>query len=133
MGCREAPGTTQGMGKHSLRHGKAGTGSGVSGPAMRLGPWGSHALGHLGTTESRGRSENGFWACGLGTACSPEWWEGGGRGRKLWLVPAGKVLGLTGSRLDGDCGWEHREAFYRRLGCSSLGKGLLQVSTHESQ
>jgi hypothetical protein len=56
-----------------------------------------------------------------------------GRGRKLWLVPAGKVLGLTGIRLGGDCGWEHREAFYRRLGCSSLGKGLLQVSTHESQ
>lgn len=88
MGCREAPGTTQGMGKHSLRHGKAGTGSGVSGPAMRLGPWGSHALGHLGTTESRGRSENGFWACGLGTACSPEWWEGGGERKETLACPS---------------------------------------------
>jgi hypothetical protein len=31
---------------------------------------------------------------------------------------------LDSGRLRGDCGWECREAFYRRLGCSSVGKGL---------
>lgn len=36
------------------------------------------------------------------------------------------------SRLDGDCGWEHREAFYGRLDKLSVGKGLLRGSPSRS-
>lgn len=38
--------TASGVGNHSLRCGKAGTGSGVPGPAMRPGLWVSRTFGH---------------------------------------------------------------------------------------
>ena len=37
--------------KCSLTHGKAGAGTGVHGPAMRLWPWGSQPVGHPGSTN----------------------------------------------------------------------------------
>jgi hypothetical protein len=38
---------------------------------------------------------------------------------------------LGGCRLGGGCDWERREAFYRRLGCSSVGEGLLHGSPQQ--
>jgi hypothetical protein len=47
-----AAGTTLGVEKCRLRCGKAGTFSGISGPAMRLGLWGSEVLAPPGTAGS---------------------------------------------------------------------------------
>lgn len=41
-----------GVGKHSLRFGKAGNGLGVPEPEIRLGRWHSQALGYSGRAES---------------------------------------------------------------------------------
>ena len=46
------------MRKHSLRCRKAGAGSGVPGPAMKLEPWGSQTLGHGGTAGNLRRANN---------------------------------------------------------------------------
>jgi hypothetical protein len=39
-----------------------------SGPETRLGPSGSQAFGHLGTTRCHGRAQNGVGTCGLDLA-----------------------------------------------------------------
>lgn len=64
----------------SLRCGKAGAGPGVPSPAMRLGLWGSQALGHPNTAGSHRRDENTeeFEACLL-TEVGMEDHGGGGR------------------------------------------------------
>ena len=87
--------TTLGMGKHSLRCGKAGAGSGVPGPATRLGLWGSQTLGHPSTAGSHVRAKHrvrgGGGTLRLGTASSP---GVGGRG-EFCLVPVVNVLSLA--------------------------------------
>lgn len=47
-----------GVGKLGLGYGKDGAVLGVPRPAIRLGPWGSQALGHPGAAGSRRRAEN---------------------------------------------------------------------------
>lgn len=50
-------------------------------------------------------------------------WEGvWGKGRAL-AGPSGESPWLD-SRLGGSCGWEYREAFYRRLDSGSVGRVL---------
>lgn len=73
----------------------------------------------LGDAEEQ-RTEPG--SCRLGTTSSPGPEAGDG---EFQLVSAGMVLGLRGGRLGGGCGCKRREVFYRRLGCTSVGKGLL--------
>lgn len=116
----EHQGTPPGVGKHSLRYRDARTGSGGPGPAKRL--------GHPGAAGSLGRAENrvgGTQAWGL---CLAQ--VGDGRG-ELRVVPAEKVLSLptAGLVVVVDCGWECRGAFYWRLDCGSVGKGLLRGLT----
>jgi hypothetical protein len=61
-GCwavRKPRGTALGVGKCSLRCGKAEASLGVPKPAVRLELWGSQTLGHSGTAGSYRRAENG--------------------------------------------------------------------------
>jgi len=71
------------MGKHSLRVGTAGAGSGVPGPARRPGASGSRVLGHPGTTGSHRKAGNRVEAHELDLV--PGWEIGGGG------APAGPV------------------------------------------
>lgn len=101
-------------------HRTAGAGSGVTRPAKRSGPWCSQALGYPGAAGSLRRAENGTLALGLDLAQGPSW----GKGGNSWWSH-GESPWLDGSLLDGCCGWEYREVFYKRLEGSSIGKGLL--------
>jgi hypothetical protein len=71
------------------------------------------------------RAENGVGACRLDLA-----WGGGWGRRELWLVPwwGFLVWRWQWAGLGGSHGWGCREAFYGRLDCSSVGKGLLHAS-----
>lgn len=65
------------------------TGSGVPGPASRLGLSGSQALGYphsTGSARNHRGAENGVWACGLDLV--PDW----GEKEEFWLVLCGKSL-----------------------------------------
>ena len=120
-GHREAPGHCSGVGKYSLKHGTARAGSGVPRPATRLGPSGSQALGHLATEELRMEWGPTGWI--WPGAVEKEGCSSWSLGESPWLVSS-SWLGR-----DGGCGWEHREAFYRRLDSGSVGgKGLLHGS-----
>jgi hypothetical protein len=115
LGYREALRYHFVCGKANLSCGKARSGSGVPGPVIRAGPWGSLTLGHPGTIGSHGRSEN---RGGLETASSPEQRQGGGH----WLFSSVIVLSLV------EAGWKHREVVYRRFSCSCVVEWLLYGS-----
>lgn len=126
LGHREAPRHHSGVGKLSLRRGTDGAGAGVPRPMKRLELWSSQTLGHSGTSGSCERAENRIWAHRLDLA----WGQG-----EIQMVPRGSPW-LDGSGrlgLGGHHGWECREAFYRRLNSSSVGKGLPHGSQQRIQ
>lgn len=74
--------TSLGVGKDSLRQGTAIAGLGVPGPAVRLGPPGSEALGHPGPNGGCERTES-----RVGTGCLDLAQGQGGKRGELWLTP----------------------------------------------
>ena len=111
LGCREAPRL---LCKELIQ--------GIPRQARRLGPWVLRLLdiqAPQGVTEKQSRGLMGYvWPRAGGQRGS----SGLSHEDCPWLI----------SRLGGGCGWEHREAFYERVGCSSVGEGLLHGSPWQS-
>lgn len=99
---REAEGHCSGVGK-------CGWGWGMGQSVKRLGPSGSPALGHTGTTGSLGRAENEVGTLDLAQGPS-------GKRGELQVVPRGGFLAPWVAGLSfGSGGWKHREAFFGRV------------------
>ena len=89
---------------------------------------GSQTLEHLSTAGSCRRAEDGVRVQRAGDRIYPGAQDVGSSA--AGPPPTHRemiVLKLVG-RLGGSCGWEYREAFYERLGCGSVGEGLLHGS-----